>query len=117
MILAIRVLRIHLLELEKVHELCDNFCSRYVSTLKQSMPMEIGVEERAGSTRPASSLSSPSHTAASSSSPVVTTPMNSSIPMYPSSYDNHIAASADSNLSHNVSLLGENVIQTIIIYF
>lgn len=105
MLLAIRVLRIHLLELEKVHELCDNFCERYVGTLKASMPKVVGgMDERAMSTRPTSSLSSPSHTVGSISSPTANTPMNSSMPVYPSSYDNHVAASADSNISsHNVS--------------
>ncbi|XP_064651451.1 homeobox protein PKNOX1-like [Lineus longissimus] len=34
MVKAIQVLRIHLLELEKVNELCKDFCNRYVSCLK-----------------------------------------------------------------------------------
>ncbi|VUZ39246.1 unnamed protein product, partial [Hymenolepis diminuta] len=34
MIQAIHVLRFHLLEIEKVHELCDNFCTRYIACLK-----------------------------------------------------------------------------------
>ncbi len=34
MVKAIQVLRIHLLELEKVSELCKDFCNRYTSTLK-----------------------------------------------------------------------------------
>ena len=34
MINAIDVLRFHLLELMKVHELSDNFCSRYVTALR-----------------------------------------------------------------------------------
>lgn len=103
MILAIRVLHIHLMELGKVHELCDNFCNRYIERIKNEMPQEVGMDERSTSTRPTSSLSSPTHTAASSASPVVATPMNSMMPMYPSSYDNHIVGSTDSNLSHNVS--------------
>ncbi|PAA72478.1 hypothetical protein BOX15_Mlig009495g1 [Macrostomum lignano] len=37
MIQAIQVLRFHLLELEKVHELCDNFCTRYITCLKGKM--------------------------------------------------------------------------------
>ncbi|PAA83500.1 hypothetical protein BOX15_Mlig022963g1 [Macrostomum lignano] len=37
MIQAIQVLRLHLLELEKVHELCDNFCTRYITCLKGKM--------------------------------------------------------------------------------
>ncbi len=31
---SIQVLRIHLLELEKVNELCKDFCQRYISCLK-----------------------------------------------------------------------------------
>ena len=100
MLLAIRVLRFHLLELEKVHELCDDFCSRYVRSLKQKIPVDVVGDDRAGSARPASSMSSPSGTAGSSSSPVVGTPMN--MPMYPPSFDNHMAGSADSHTSHNV---------------
>ena len=34
MVQAIQVLRLHLLELEKVHELCNNLCQRYISSLK-----------------------------------------------------------------------------------
>ncbi|XP_078726733.1 homeobox protein Meis1-like isoform X3 [Lampetra fluviatilis] len=48
MIQAIQVLRFHLLELEKVHELCDNFCHRYISCLKGKMPIDLVIEEREG---------------------------------------------------------------------
>ncbi|XP_077360764.1 homeobox protein PKNOX2-like isoform X2 [Festucalex cinctus] len=34
---AIQVLRIHLLELEKVNELCKDFCNRYITCLKTKM--------------------------------------------------------------------------------
>jgi hypothetical protein len=101
MLLAIRVLRIHLLELEKVHDLCDDFCHKYVTSLKQKIPVDVVNEERSGSGRPPSSMSSPSGTAGSSSSPIVGTPIN--MPMYPPSYDNHMAPSADSHTSHNSS--------------
>jgi hypothetical protein len=101
MLLAIRVLRIHLLELEKVHDLCDDFCRKYVSSLKQKIPVDVVNEERTGSGRPPSSMSSPSGTAGSSSSPIVGTPIN--MPMYPQSYDNHMAPSVDSHTSHNSS--------------
>ncbi|RDD46089.1 Homeobox protein PKNOX2 [Trichoplax sp. H2] len=37
MIKAIQVLRIHLLELEKVNELCKDFCQRYIGCLKNKM--------------------------------------------------------------------------------
>ena len=34
MLISIQVLRIHLLELEKVQELCKDFCNRYITCLK-----------------------------------------------------------------------------------
>ena len=34
MVRSIQVLRIHLLELEKVQELCKDFCNRYITCLK-----------------------------------------------------------------------------------
>lgn len=40
MIKAIQVLRIHLLELEKVQELCKDFCNRYITCLKAKMQSE-----------------------------------------------------------------------------
>ncbi|KAM9317483.1 homeobox protein PKNOX1 [Gastrophryne carolinensis] len=40
MVKAIQVLRIHLLELEKVNELCKDFCSRYIACLKTKMNSE-----------------------------------------------------------------------------
>ena len=46
MVQAIQVLRFHLLELEKVHELCDNFCHRYIGCLKGKMPIDLVIEER-----------------------------------------------------------------------
>nr|UEK51565.1 HTH-like protein 1 [Parasacculina yatsui] len=49
MVQAIQVLRFHLLELEKVHELCDNFCHRYISCLKGKMPIDLVIDERDGS--------------------------------------------------------------------
>ncbi|XP_023225218.1 homeobox protein Meis1-like isoform X3 [Centruroides vittatus] len=48
MVQAIQVLRFHLLELEKVHELCDNFCQRYISCLKGKMPIDLVIDERDG---------------------------------------------------------------------
>ncbi|CAF0874885.1 unnamed protein product [Adineta steineri] len=41
MIQAIQILRFHLLEIEKVHELCDNFCEKYIRLLKGKMPLDI----------------------------------------------------------------------------
>ena len=40
MVKAIQVLRIHLLELEKVQELCKDFCQRYITCLKGKMQSE-----------------------------------------------------------------------------
>ncbi|XP_062916084.1 homeobox protein Meis1-like isoform X6 [Mobula hypostoma] len=51
MIQAIQVLRFHLLELEKVHELCDNFCHRYISCLKGKMPIDLVIDERDGGSK------------------------------------------------------------------
>lgn len=45
MVQAIQVLRFHLLELEKVHELCDNFCQRYITCLRGKMPVDLMIED------------------------------------------------------------------------
>ena len=37
MVRSIQVLRIHLLELEKVQDLCKDFCNRYITCLKVSL--------------------------------------------------------------------------------
>ncbi|VDN93042.1 unnamed protein product [Brugia pahangi] len=60
-------------EKKKVHELCDNFCHRYVTCLKGKMPMDIVGEERASSSQTPVSPS----TAAPSSSPSMSTPIGS----------------------------------------
>ena len=46
MVQAIQSLRFHLLELEKVHELCDDFCFRYIDRLKGKMPSELSMDDR-----------------------------------------------------------------------
>ncbi|XP_015447925.1 homeobox protein Meis3 isoform X1 [Pteropus alecto] len=51
MIQAIQVLRFHLLGLEKVHDLCDNFCHRYITCLKGKMPIDLVIEDRDGGCR------------------------------------------------------------------
>ncbi|KAK0408132.1 hypothetical protein QR680_003790 [Steinernema hermaphroditum] len=71
MLQSIQVLRFHLLELEKVHELCDNFCHRYVTCLKGKMPMDIVNEERSSSSQPPVS---PATTATSASPSVGSAP-------------------------------------------
>ena len=45
MVQAIQVLRIHLLELQKVHELCDNFCNRYINCLKQKLQNDLVIDD------------------------------------------------------------------------
>lgn len=39
------------LSLLKVHELCDNFCHRYISCLKGKMPIDLVIDERDGSSK------------------------------------------------------------------
>jgi len=46
MILAIQVLRYHLLEMDKVHELCTNFTERYIDCLKGKMPIDAVIDDR-----------------------------------------------------------------------
>uniref|UniRef100_A0A672PKL9 Homeobox protein PKNOX1-like n=1 Tax=Sinocyclocheilus grahami TaxID=75366 RepID=A0A672PKL9_SINGR len=63
MVKAIQVLRIHLLELEKVNDLCKDFCSRYIACLKTKMNSETLLSGEPGSpysptqTQPPSSFS------------------------------------------------------------
>ena len=40
MLKALQVLRIHLLELEKVQELCKDFCKRYIACLRGKLHSE-----------------------------------------------------------------------------
>ena len=40
MLKALQVLRIHLLELEKVQELCRDFCCRYIACLRSKLHSE-----------------------------------------------------------------------------
>ena len=35
----------------QVHELCDNFCHRYISCLKGKMPIDLVIDEREGGTK------------------------------------------------------------------
>ncbi|KAI1308985.1 Homeobox protein PKNOX2 [Halotydeus destructor] len=56
MIKAIQVMRIHLLELEKVHELCQDFCQRYISCLKTKMSSENLLRGTSHLGRPSNSL-------------------------------------------------------------
>jgi len=40
MVRAIQLLRIHILEIEKVGELCKDFCQRYITSLKTKLSSE-----------------------------------------------------------------------------
>ena len=37
---------------KQVHELCDNFCHRYISCLKGKMPIDLVIDERDGTSKP-----------------------------------------------------------------
>jgi hypothetical protein len=38
----------------QVHELCDNFCHRYISCLKGKMPIDLVIDERDSTSAPMS---------------------------------------------------------------
>lgn len=71
----------------QVHELCDNFCHRYISCLKGKMPIDLVIDEREGG-RPGdgstngegggarSNADSTSHTDGASTPDVVSTPFS-----------------------------------------
>ena len=40
--------KINLFTIFQVHELCDNFCHRYISCLKGKMPIDLVIDERDG---------------------------------------------------------------------
>ncbi|VDP00357.1 unnamed protein product [Soboliphyme baturini] len=61
---AFRSVALHSINHIHVHELCDNFCQRYINCLKGKMPMDLVTEERAGSS---ASSTSESHITNSSS--------------------------------------------------
>uniref|UniRef100_A0AAF5HZ01 Homeobox domain-containing protein n=1 Tax=Strongyloides stercoralis TaxID=6248 RepID=A0AAF5HZ01_STRER len=109
MLQAIQVLRFHLLELEKVHELCDNFCLRYVTCLKGKMPMDIVGDERSSSTQPSIS---PATTQSCSSPANIPTPLShqpmSNNPNYYNSGSNTNNDSSTSNTSHEVPTSGSS---------
>ncbi len=44
---------LHCLSFLQVHELCDNFCHRYISCLKGKMPIDLVIDDREGGTAPA----------------------------------------------------------------
>ena len=46
------------LHLFQVHELCDNFCHRYISCLKGKMPIDLVIDDRESTTPTAKSTTS-----------------------------------------------------------
>ena len=48
MVKALQVLRVHLVELEKVNELCRDFCGRYCLCLKHKFRTELLAHSEAG---------------------------------------------------------------------
>ncbi|XP_041699664.1 homeobox protein PKNOX1 isoform X4 [Coregonus clupeaformis] len=67
MVKAIQVLRIHLLELEKVSDLCKDFCSRYIACLKTKMNSETLLSGEPGSPYSSGQGFSPTKTQTSNS--------------------------------------------------
>lgn len=66
MVQAIQVLRFHLLELEKVHELCDNFCNKYANCVKDKfLNLNFIDSDESGGLEPASEANQPSTDSAS----------------------------------------------------
>jgi homeobox protein Meis1 len=43
----------------QVHELCDNFCHRYISCLKGKMPIDLVIDDREGGSTTSKSSSDP----------------------------------------------------------
>ncbi|XP_035213516.1 homeobox protein PKNOX2-like [Stegodyphus dumicola] len=84
MVKAIQVLRIHLLELEKVQELCKDFCNRYIACLKNKMQSENLLRPDypgLGNNIPSSGSSTPS-SGGSSSQPLPVTGTNGTLNNY-----------------------------------
>ncbi|KAI7811410.1 homeobox protein PKNOX1 [Triplophysa rosa] len=71
MVKAIQVLRIHLLELEKVNDLCKDFCSRYIACLKTKMNSETLLSGEPGSPYSPTQTQPPSFSGAMSSHCIV----------------------------------------------
>lgn len=101
MLQSIQMLRFHLLELEKVHELCDNFCNRYVTCLKGKMPLDIVGDERASSSQPPMSPGSMGHHGHSSSPSMAggATPMH-----YPPPYEPQSVPLPESVIGHPLEM-------------
>jgi len=82
MMMAIQILRFHLIELKKVQELCDTFCHKYITTLKHKLqadqlPPIYGVENGEDSDDDSGSGSSRSggHLISHSPDPIISRPI------------------------------------------
>ncbi|BHF63247.1 Homeobox protein pknox2 [Sparganum proliferum] len=76
---AIKVLRIHLLELHKVNELSKDFCSRYIESLKTRFKSELMFQDS----------DPPSPDGSDAMSPYLSSHYQSYLPMCASTYGNH----------------------------
>lgn len=81
MMMAIQILRFHLIELKKVQELCDTFCHKYITTLKHKLqadqlPPIYGVENGEDSDDSGSGSSrSGGHLISHSPDPIISRPI------------------------------------------
>ncbi|PZC71544.1 hypothetical protein B5X24_HaOG213173 [Helicoverpa armigera] len=92
MIKSIQVLRIHLLELEKVQELCRDFCGRYIACLKTKMQSEnlLRTDYSSGGVESNNNLSgSIDEHSSTSNSPQYQSPVAGVAPVFPSVYPPH----------------------------
>ena len=51
-LLRLNEVNFDLVPILQVHELCDNFCHRYISCLKGKMPIDLVIDEREGGSVP-----------------------------------------------------------------
>ena len=72
MVKSLQVLRIHMLELEKVNELCNDFCTRYISCLKGKLNSENIMKTLEITTTPPGSPNHNTTTTTTTGPPVVT---------------------------------------------
>ncbi|NXC77674.1 PKNX2 protein, partial [Anhinga anhinga] len=83
MVKAIQVLRIHLLELEKVNELCKDFCNRYITCLKTKMHSDNLLRNDLGGPYSPNPSSISLHPQDNLQSPLAALPVISSKPHFP----------------------------------
>ena len=87
----------------QVHELCDNFCQRYISCLKSKIPVDLVVEERDIDAAPMMMMDGASSSSSSSSyqravqQPVMTSPADTHLLAPP-----HAMTSSHHNINGNM---------------